>query len=114
MTLVSREKLFAEFDVKPAASPAAVARCQSDLKFPLPAEYMQFLEQMNGGEGFIGENYLRAWPVEDLIQNNKDLTSPPLNAQAEEGRRSPLIPARLPRRSSLSHLLLSAWKTRSQ
>jgi hypothetical protein len=27
---------------------------------------------MNGGEGFIGENYLRAWPVEDLIQSNKD------------------------------------------
>jgi hypothetical protein len=27
---------------------------------------------MNGGEGFIGKNYLMAWPVEDLIQNNKD------------------------------------------
>jgi hypothetical protein len=72
MTLVSREKLFAEFDAKPAASPAAVARCQADLKFRLPVEYVQFLQQMNGGEGFIGENYLRAWPVEELIENNKE------------------------------------------
>jgi hypothetical protein len=35
MTLVSPEKLFAEFDV-----------------------YAQFLEQMNGGEGFVGKNFL--------------------------------------------------------
>jgi SMI1/KNR4 family protein SUKH-1 len=38
----------------------------------LPAEYVKFLEQMNGGEGFIGENYLMAWPVQDLVQSNKD------------------------------------------
>jgi len=28
---------------------------------------------MNGGEGFVGKNFLRVWPVEDLIQANKDL-----------------------------------------
>jgi hypothetical protein len=72
MKLVNPEMLFASFDAKPPANPAAVARCQSNLKFRLPAEYVRFLEQMNGGEGFIGENYLMAWPVEDLIQFNKE------------------------------------------
>jgi hypothetical protein len=72
MTLISREKLFAEFDARPPATPDSVARCQSQLRFQLPPDYVQFLEQMNGGEGFVGENYLRAWPVEDLIQYNKD------------------------------------------
>src|ERR1700682_2950662 len=72
MTLVSREKLLAEFDTKPAANPASVARCQSQLKFRLPADYVQFLEQTNGGEGFVGRNYLRAWPIEDLIQFNSE------------------------------------------
>jgi hypothetical protein len=72
MTIISREKLFAEFDAKPPADPALIARCQSHLKFRLPADYVQFLGQMNGGEGFVGKNYLRAWPVEDLIQNNQD------------------------------------------
>jgi hypothetical protein len=72
MTLVSPNKLFAEFDANPPASYDALARCQSNLRFLLPADYVQFLVQMNGGEGFVGKNYLRAWPVEDLIQFNKD------------------------------------------
>jgi hypothetical protein len=72
MTLVSSEKLFAKFDANPPASCDSVARCQSNLRFTLPADYIQFLEQMNGGEGFVGRNYLRAWPVGDLIQFNKD------------------------------------------
>ena len=57
---------------QPPASRDSVARCQSNLSFPLPADYVQFLEQMNGGEGFVGKNYLMAWPIEDLIQFNKD------------------------------------------
>ena len=72
MTLASPNKLFAKFDANPPASYDAVARCQSNLRFSLPADYVQFLVQMNDGEGFVGRNYLRAWPVEDLIQFNKD------------------------------------------
>jgi hypothetical protein len=26
---------------------------------------------MNSGEGFVGKNYLRAWPVDELIQSNE-------------------------------------------
>jgi len=72
MTLVSPENLFASFKANPPASPDAVSQCQSNLKFLLPADYVQFLERTNGGEGFVGENYLMACPVEDLIQCNKD------------------------------------------
>lgn len=72
MILISREKLFAEFDARPPARVESIAQCQSHLKFQLPTDYVHFLEQTNGGEGFVGENYLRAWPVEELIQNNKD------------------------------------------
>jgi hypothetical protein len=64
--------MFAKFDANPPASYDAVAQCQSNLKFLLPADYVQFLEQMNGGEGFVGKNFLRAWPIEDLIPFNKD------------------------------------------
>jgi hypothetical protein len=72
MTLVSPDKLFARFNANPPASSDAIARCQSNLRFPLPADYVQFLGRMNGGEGFVGKSYLRAWPIEDLIQFNKD------------------------------------------
>ena len=72
MTLMGPESLFASFKANPPANPDAVAQCQSNLRFLLPADYVQFFEQMNGGEGFVGNNYLRAWPVEDLIQNNNE------------------------------------------
>jgi hypothetical protein len=72
MTLVSPEKLFAKFDANPPASCDSVGQCQSRLSFRLPADYVQFLRRMNGGEGFVGKNYLMAWPVEDLIRFNKD------------------------------------------
>src|ERR1700688_3758202 len=73
MTLVSREKLFAEFDANPPANPASVALCQSHLTFRLPADYVQFLMQMNGGECFFGKDFRRVWPVEDLMPANKEL-----------------------------------------
>lgn len=72
MTLMSPESLFASFKANPPASPEAVSQCQSNLKFLLPVDYVQFLGRTNGGEGFVGKNYLRAWPVEDLIQNNNE------------------------------------------
>lgn len=72
MTFVNADKLFIEFEGNSPASRGSIALCQSDLKFKLPVDYERFLAQMNGGEGFIGSNYLRAWPVEDLIQCNKD------------------------------------------
>jgi hypothetical protein len=70
---VTSEKLFAKFDANPPASASAVARCQLSLSFSLPADYVQFLRQMNGGEGFVGKSFFRAWPVEDLIEANSDL-----------------------------------------
>jgi hypothetical protein len=115
---VTPDKLFARFNANPPASRDAIARCQSNLKFPLPADYVQFLERMNGGAGFVGKSYLRAWPIEDLIQFNKDyfvdVAAPELFlfGSSGGGRHSRLIPARLLRRLLLFHLLY-LWKTRS-
>jgi hypothetical protein len=38
---------------------------------PLPDSYIAFLRQANGGEGFIGERYVRLWRVEQLIEMNR-------------------------------------------
>jgi hypothetical protein len=70
MTLVSYEDLFAKFEGKPPASLASIARCQAGLRFPLPADYVQFWQRMNGGEGFIGQHYVMLWSVEDFIEMN--------------------------------------------
>jgi hypothetical protein len=51
MIPVSDERLFAKFKANPPASPALIAEAQVMLSFPLPGDYAQFLQQMNGGEG---------------------------------------------------------------
>jgi hypothetical protein len=56
MAGLNDEKLFAEFKANPPASTISIARCQADLGLPLPADYMQFLRKMNGGEGFLGKS----------------------------------------------------------
>jgi hypothetical protein len=70
MALVSHKVLFAKFEGKPPASLDSIARCQADLRFRMPADYQRFLQQMNGGEGFVGEHYLMLWSVEDFIEMN--------------------------------------------
>lgn len=94
MTDVSDERLFARFKGNPLASRDSIARCQADLRSPLPGDYLQFLQQMNGGEGFVGKQYLIAWRVEDLISENKQCVLDEsvavlfLPARMAEGRRS--------------------------
>ena len=38
---------------------------------PLPDDYTAFLRRANGGEGFIGERYVRLWRAEELIDMNR-------------------------------------------
>jgi|HubBroStandDraft_6_1064221.scaffolds.fasta_scaffold171068_1 hypothetical protein len=72
MTAVSDEKLFAKFKGNPPASLALIAESQTNLKFKLPADYVRFLRQMNGGEGPLGENaYIVLCRVEKLGEMNE-------------------------------------------
>jgi len=70
MKSVSQKELFARFHGNPPASPESIARCQAGLRFPLPTDYAQLLQHMNGGEGFIGKHYLMLWSVERFIEMN--------------------------------------------
>lgn len=36
----------------------------------LPDDYSQFLGMMNGGEGFIGDAYVRLYKLEELLEMN--------------------------------------------
>ena len=38
---------------------------------PLPDSYVAFLRRANGGEGFIGERYVRLWRAEEVIEMNR-------------------------------------------
>lgn len=50
----------------------ATAKAVAKLDGELPESYLQFLLRSNGGEGFIGEQYVVAWRVEELLDLNKN------------------------------------------
>jgi hypothetical protein len=59
------------FQPNAPASSAALAALKAGLGKALPESYMAFLERANGGEGFVGEFYLRLWRAEELLELNR-------------------------------------------
>ena len=53
------------------ASEQALASLVAGVPKPLPDGYIGFLRRANGGEGFIGERYVRLWRAEELIEMNR-------------------------------------------
>lgn len=63
--------MFEEFDGNPPASEVSIRNFETDAGFTLPADCAQFLQENNGGEGFIGNRYVILWCVEELLKLNK-------------------------------------------
>jgi hypothetical protein len=59
------------FQPNAPASSEALAALRAALPKPLPEGYVAFLQRTNGGEGFLGERYLRLWRAEELIEVNR-------------------------------------------
>ena len=71
MNPADKERLLAKFNGNPPMDVSFLQKLESDAEFRLPEDYAQFLQQTNGGEGFIGNAYLILWGVGDLIEMNK-------------------------------------------
>lgn len=50
----------------------AIAVVESQSGVRLPDEYILFMLQSNGAEGMISKSYLSIWPIERLVQANKE------------------------------------------
>src|SRR5947209_9465440 len=72
MMSVGDRDLFARFQGGPPASLESIDRCQAGLGFSFPADYVRFLLQMDGGEGFIGDHFVMLWSVKRLGEMNTD------------------------------------------
>lgn len=70
MTQSDRERLFAKFNGNLPANAIALREFEAESHIGLPDNYSKFLEQMNGGEGFIGNAYIILWRVEELLDMN--------------------------------------------
>ena len=59
------------FQPNAPASEQALSSLIAGLPKPLPDGYTAFLRRGDGGEGFIGERYVRLWRAEELIGMNR-------------------------------------------
>ncbi len=63
---------FTEGQLDPPAASDVVERLSSKLNAALPADYLDFLRQHNGGEGFINDDYIIFWKAEELADFNRE------------------------------------------
>lgn len=68
--MTNRLNLAAEFGANEPADPETVTAAMTALGVQLPADYGEFLLGCDGGEGFVGENYLVLWRAKELAQFN--------------------------------------------
>ena len=54
------------------ADNATVDGLSTNLGIALPMSYVDFLKAHNGGEGFIGDNYIIFWRAEELADFNRE------------------------------------------
>lgn len=59
------------FNPLPGASEAVIEAAVRALGRRLPAEYVEYLRQANGGEGFVGGRYVILWSIQDLAELNR-------------------------------------------
>jgi hypothetical protein len=51
---------------------SAIVRLSTQLGVKLPESYINFLKRHNGGEGFIGDDYIIFWKAEELADFNRE------------------------------------------
>lgn len=66
-----KEKLLAKFNGNPPTSASSIQKFEAEAGLSLPVDYAQFLQQADGGEGFIGNAYVILWRVGELLEMNK-------------------------------------------
>lgn len=54
------------------AEMSAIAGLSARVGVALPENYLEFLRAHNGGEGFIGDNYIVFWEAEEVIDFNRE------------------------------------------
>ena len=54
------------------ANAADVDRLSASVGVALPIDYLDFLREHNGGEGFIGGNYIIFWKAQELADFNRE------------------------------------------
>jgi len=65
-------EIFEKFDSNGPSSEDFIEKAESHFGFQFPADYKAFMAKSDGGEGFVGDQYLILWRAGELIEFNRD------------------------------------------
>jgi hypothetical protein len=71
MSPAEKERLLAQFNGNPQADASSIRQLETDADLHLPEDYAKFLQEVDGGEGFVGNAYLILWRAWELLEMNK-------------------------------------------
>ncbi|WP_367871858.1 SMI1/KNR4 family protein [Luteolibacter sp. Populi] len=66
------EDLLKDFDSNEGVSTEIFRKSESELGCKFPPDYVEFMLACNGGEGFIGHQYVILWRAEELAEFNRE------------------------------------------
>ncbi|WP_082938991.1 SMI1/KNR4 family protein [Mitsuaria sp. 7] len=61
-----------DWEINAGASPEDIARVNAEFGGQLPAAYLRFIALHDGGEGFVGDNFLVLFRIGELAQFNRE------------------------------------------
>lgn len=64
-------KLTKDLTLNSRASKDLIEMIERKLDVDLPKDYVSFMMESNGAEGFVGEAYLMLWPVDEVPEHNE-------------------------------------------
>lgn len=67
-------RLFKDFEKNPPIKSEAIQKILKEINLELPSDYIDIFLFMNGGEGFLGDNYCRLYPLDKLVSLNQTLS----------------------------------------
>jgi SMI1 / KNR4 family (SUKH-1) len=65
------QKIIRKLESNAPATQDAIKIFEKASGLELPKDYINFLLKTNGAEGFIGDNYVIFWAMEELVELNK-------------------------------------------
>jgi len=61
-----------QFAINGVISESALRELELQLGYPLPQQYKDIMTEIDGGEGFVGDQYLILWRVNEIAEFNKE------------------------------------------
>lgn len=65
-----KKRLLAKFNANPPVEASSIRQFEGETGLRLPEDYAQFLQQADGGEGFVGDAYVIFWRLGELLEMN--------------------------------------------